>query len=112
MQMKMSWRQAKRHTEKAEDQGGSRGEADDPDAAPGGEEEAEPSGSGNRSGLHGEEQDVGSRIEEEEETLHVKALVALQPCCTRHVVSHCEASHFQIRQLAISVLFFGCIFSR
>ena len=37
------------------------------------------------------------------------ALVALQPCL-RYVVSHCEASHSQIRQLVLPPLFFGCIF--
>ena len=40
---------------KAEDQGGSRARADDPDATPGGEEDAEHSGSRNSSGLHIEE---------------------------------------------------------
>ena len=28
-----------------------------------------------------------------EEALHIKALVALQPYSTRHIDSHCEASH-------------------
>ena len=32
--------------------------------------------------------------------------MALQPFYSRYVVSHCEALHLQIRQLAISAFFF------
>ena len=55
MQMERSRRRAERQAEKAEDQGGSRAEADDPNATPRGKGDAEPSGSGNSSVVHFEE---------------------------------------------------------
>ena len=54
-------------------------------------------------GWHGEEQDVGCGVGEEE-ALDVIALLGL--CSKRYFGSHCEASHSAYRQLAVSAFFF------
>ena len=74
--------------------------ADDTDAARWNEEDAEPSGSGNSSGLGSAEQDVGSGIEEEEEALKGVAVLFCVICCLP-----LRGLAFQFRPFAISALF-------